>query len=117
MLEDLEDAVAAVLPRGMALRRLAARALSETDDRYGQAVEQTRESFVRTYEADFRSLLALFEKASAETAAAVDTALRAAEARTWDVEPGSPGPTEAQAARRGALASLLSTLRDIEGEA
>jgi hypothetical protein len=117
MLEDLEDAVASFLPRGMALRRLATRALSEADDRYGQAVEQTREGFVRAYEADFRSLLALFEKASAETAAAVDTALRAAEARTRDVEAGSPVPAEDLAARRGALVSLLSTLREIEGEA
>jgi GTP-binding protein EngB required for normal cell division len=117
MLEDLQDAAAAFLPRGMALRRLAARALSEADDRYGQAVEQTRESLVRVYEADFRSLLAVFEKASAETAAAVETALRAAEARIREAEDGSAGLAEAQTARRGALLSLLSTLREIEGEA
>jgi hypothetical protein len=117
MLEDLEDAVAAFLPRGMALGRLAARALSEADDRYGQAVEQTRESFVRAYETDFRSLLALFEKASAETAAAVEAALRAAEARMRGGEPGSAGLAEAPTARREALLSLLSTLREIEGEA
>jgi hypothetical protein len=117
MLEDLEDAVAAFLPRGIALRRLAARALSEADDRYGQAVEQTRESFVRAYETDFRSLLALFEKASAETAAAVEAALRAAEARMRGGEPGSAGLAEAPTARREALLSLLSTLREIEGEA
>jgi hypothetical protein len=101
----------------MALRRLAARALSEADDRYGQAVEQTRESLVRVFEADFRSLLAVFEKASAETAAAVETALRAAEARIREAEDGSAGLAEAQTARRGALLSLLSTLREIEGEA
>jgi hypothetical protein len=115
MLEDLEDTVAALLPRGMALRRLAARALVEADDRYGQAVEQTLEGFVRAYEADFRSLLALFEKAPGETAAALETALRAAETRTR--EAGSAGLADAQSARRGALLSLLASLRDVGGTA
>jgi hypothetical protein len=117
MLEDLEDALAAFLPRRMALRRLAARALSEADDRYGQAVEQTRDAFAGTYEADFRSLLALFEKVAAETAAGVETALRAAETRVREANAGAAGPGEAESARRGALLSLLSTLREIEGEA
>jgi hypothetical protein len=117
MLEDLEDALASFLPRGMALRRLAARALSEADDRYGQAVEQTRESFARVYDADFRSLLALFERAAAETAAGVEAALRAAEARMREAEPGAAGPPDAEAARRRALVSLLSTLHEVGGEA
>jgi GTP-binding protein EngB required for normal cell division len=116
MLEDLEDALAALLPRGLAVRRLAAKALAGADDRYGQAVEQTRDSFVRTYEADFRSLLALFEKASADTAAAVETALRAAESRMRPEEGGSAGPATPEGARRDALLSLLSGLREIEGE-
>jgi len=116
MLDDLEDTVASLLPRGIALRRLASRALSEADDRYGQAVEQTRESFVRIYEVDFRSLLALFEQASAETAAGVEAALRAAGARMEDATAGAAAVAEA-AARRHALASLLSGLREIEGEA
>ena len=117
MLEDLEDAVAAFLPRRMALRRLAARALSEADDRYGQAVEQSRESFLRAYEGDFRSLLVLFEKAAAETAAGVEAALRAAEARIADAKAGTAGVAETHTARRHALESLLSTLREIHGEA
>jgi len=117
MLEDLADAVAVFLPRGIALRRLAAKALKEADDRYGQAVEQTRESFARVYDADFRSLLVLFEKAAAETAAAVEAALRAAEARSRDSGGGSAGIAESQAARRDTLRSLLSALHEIEGGA
>ncbi len=116
MLEDLEDAVAALLPRRMALRRLATKALSEADDRYGQAVEQTRESFARAYEADFRSLLVLFERAAADTAAAVETALHVAELRMREVEAGSAGPAEES---RGwdSLRSLYAALLEIEGEA
>jgi GTP-binding protein EngB required for normal cell division len=110
----LEDAVAALLPRGMAPRRLAQRALSEADDRYGQAVEQTRESFARAYEADFRSLLEFFERAAAETAAAVETALRNAEAMMREVEAGSAGPAQAEPARQTALRSLYASLHEIE---
>jgi GTP-binding protein EngB required for normal cell division len=114
MLEDLEDAVAALLPRRPALRRLAAQAVEEADGRYGRAVEQTRESFLRAYEADFRSLIGAFEEVARETASGVEAALRAAEARVGEIERRSrdAGPTEE--ARRRTLQELQGALRQID---
>ena len=117
MLEGLEDAAAVFLPRRVALRRLAAQALDEADDRYGRAVEQTRESFWRAYDADFRSLMGSFEGVARETASAVETALRSAQARVGEIDRQAQGAGRTQEVRRRTLQELHGALRRIEGRA
>jgi GTP-binding protein EngB required for normal cell division len=117
MLEDLEDAAAALLPQGMALRRLARRALAEADDRYGQAVEQTRDSFSRAYEADFGLLLELFKKAAGETAAAIEAALHVAESRAREAQVSAAESAAADSDRQTELRSLRAVLHEIGSEA
>ena len=113
-LEDLEDAVSALLPRRLALRRLVARAVDEADGRYGRAVEQSRKSFMRAYEADFRGLIAQFSAAARQTASAVETALRAAEARIAAVEHGLRSEVNPLARRRVSLVELKRSLQVLE---
>jgi hypothetical protein len=110
MLDDLEDAVTALLPRRLALRRLAAKAVEDADGRYGGAVEQTRESFARAYEADFRTLIGAFEGVARETVSAVETALRAAQARVCDPDRQAQGAGRTEEARRSALQELQGGL-------
>jgi predicted ribosome quality control (RQC) complex YloA/Tae2 family protein len=117
MLEAFEDAVAALLPRRMALRRLAAQAVDVADGRYGRAVEQTRDSFLRAYDADFRSLTRRFDEVARETASAVDAALRAAQARVGEIDRQAQGAGRSEEARRRTLQELQGALRQIEESA
>jgi GTP-binding protein EngB required for normal cell division len=114
MLEGVEDAVAAFLPRRLALRRLAAQAVEEADGRYGRAVEQTRGSFLRAYEADFRTLVGAFEEVAGETASGVEAALRAAQAKVGEIDRLSQGTGQPEEARRRTLQRLQGALRQVE---
>jgi hypothetical protein len=78
LLEDLADAAARLLPRGIALRRLARQAREDADARYGIAVEQSRETFRRAYEEHFQGVLAAFQDAARGTARSIEAALAAA---------------------------------------
>jgi hypothetical protein len=114
LLDDLADAAARLLPRGAALRRLAAQAREEADSQYGAAVEQARETFVRAYEEHLRGLLARFEDSAAGTALAVEAALTAAECRAQSTEAERARFSDQAASRRSALAELRERLRRIE---
>ena len=114
MLEDLEDALLALLPRRLALRRLGRRAVEEADGRYGRAVEQSRESFSRGYEKDLRELLGRFTVAAAETASGVEAVLHAAEARVAEIERGRRDEGSPEEARRESLRQLGQKLHALE---
>jgi len=114
LLDDLEDAAAWFLPRGAALRRLAAEARSESEARYGRAVEQSRDGFSRAYEEHFRGLLAAFDAAARQTAGSVEAALSAAEERARALEAGTAEAAPSHLARRSALLELWATLCRME---
>ena len=114
MLDDLADAAARLLPRGAALRRLAAQAREEADAQYGRVVEQSRETFVRAYEEHFQGQLAGFEAGASRTAAALEAALAAAEARARAAEDEGQRPSDGDEARLAALRRLRDELRHVE---
>ena len=117
MLDELQDAAARLLPRGVALRRLAAQAREEADARYGRAVEQSRETFGRAYEEHFRGVLESFDEASKQAARVIAAALTAAEARATALETGSQAVAPLDVARARALQQLRGSLHDIDAEA
>jgi hypothetical protein len=112
MLDDVADAAARLLPRGAAMRRLAARAHDEAECRYGSAVESSRDALSREYEPHFRRLLRSFEECARETARAIEIALSAAESRARAVERGEAGNRD-EDERRDALRVLAERLRRI----
>jgi hypothetical protein len=112
MLDDVADAAARLLPRGAAMRRLAAHAYDEARCRYGSAVESSRDAFRREYEPHFRRLLRSFEECARETARAIEIALAAAESRARAVERGEAGNRD-EDERRDALRVLAERLRRI----
>ena len=114
LLDGLEDAVARLLPRGAALRRLAAQAREEAQVRYGQAVEQSRETFARAYEEHFAAVLASYEQATKQTARAVETALATAEGRARSLEAGRDAGPPVDEVKRVSLVDLCAALRRIE---
>jgi DNA-binding SARP family transcriptional activator len=114
LLDGLQDAAARLLPRGAALRRLAAQARDEAEVRYGQAVEQSRESFRRVYDEHFRTVLSAYEEALAQAARAVESALQAAEERAQAIESGRQASAPLDERRRDELRELLALLRRIE---
>jgi hypothetical protein len=116
LLDDLEDAAARLLPRGAALRRLAAQARNEADGGYGQAVEQSRGTFSQAYEEHFREVLTAHDQASKQTAVAVETALTAAEERARSLDADRRASAHADEIRRSTLAELRDFLRRLESE-
>jgi Dynamin family len=114
MLDELEDAAARLLPRGAALRRLAAQAREEADAGYGQVVEQSRETFSRAYEEHFASVLAGYDEMSKQTALGVESALAAAEERARSLEVDRRASAHADELRRAELTVLRESLRRIE---
>jgi GTP-binding protein EngB required for normal cell division len=114
LIEDLEDAAARLLPRGAAMRRLGAQARDEADTGYGQAVEQSRESFSRAYEEHFGAVLTAYDRAAEQTARAVETALAAAEERACSLDADRRASAQADELKRAALAGLRDSLRRIE---
>ncbi len=117
LLDDLQDAAARLLPRGAALRRLAALAREEAETRHGQAVEQSRDTFSRAYEEHFRGLLAAFDAGWKRTAATVEQGLAAAEERARRLEAGREGVETADVARGAELQELAAALRRIAEDA
>jgi hypothetical protein len=113
LLDDLQDAAARLLPRSAALRRLADQAREEAEARYGQAVEQSRETFSRAYEEHFRGLLAAFGEAWRRTAATIEAALAAAEDRARALETGRHDAAPFDTARSSRLQELRESLRQI----
>jgi GTP-binding protein EngB required for normal cell division len=116
LLDDLEDAAARLLPRGVALQRLAAQAREEADGGYGQAVEQSREGFSRAYEGHFAAVLTAYHQASKQTALAVETALAVAEERARSLDTDRRASARADELRRAALADLRDALKRIGSE-
>jgi hypothetical protein len=114
MLDELEDAAARLLPRGAALRRLAAQAREEVDAGYGQVVEQSRETFSRAYEEHFASVLAGYDETSKQTALGVENALATAEERAGSLEADRRASAHADELRRAELTALRESLRRIE---
>jgi hypothetical protein len=114
MLDELEDAAARLLPRGAALRRLAAQAREEADAGYGQVVEQSRETFSRAYEEHFASVLAGYDEMSKETAIGVENALAAAEERARSLEVDRRASAHADKLLRTELTALRELLRRLE---
>jgi GTP-binding protein EngB required for normal cell division len=116
LLDDLLDAATRLLPTAAALRRAAAQALDEADVRHSQAVERVREAFGRAYEVHFRTVLRAHDESARQTAAAVETALEAAEARTLARGTGEEASALAEQIRHAELHELLAGLQRIEGE-
>ncbi len=116
LLDGLLDAAARLLPRGAALRRLAAQARDEAEACYGQAVEQSRETFSRAYEEHFGAALAAYDECARQTASAVDKALEAAQHRAQALEASRLAGGEAEELHRAELRELLALLRAIETE-
>jgi Dynamin family len=113
LLDDFEDAAAWLLPRGAALRRLAARAREEAEGRYGGVVERSRDVFGRAYEGHFQSVLGAFIESSQQTARAIETALAVGEGRSRNLEARRASHSPADG-RRSALRDLRRRLGLIE---
>jgi GTP-binding protein EngB required for normal cell division len=113
LLDDLEDAVARLLPRRLALRRLAAQAREEAEALYGQAVEQSRDTFRRAYEEHFGRVLSGYDRVARQTALAVEAVLAEAERRARAPAEGGAMGAQADRLRRVSLVELLGSLRRI----
>jgi GTP-binding protein EngB required for normal cell division len=112
LLDDLEDAVARLLPRRLALRRLAAQAREEAEALYGQAVEQSRDTFRRAYEEHFGEVLSGYDRVARQTALAVEATLTEAERRARSLEERRVA-AEGDQRTRIALVELRDSLRRI----
>ena len=115
LLDDLEGAAARLLPKGAALRRLAAEAREEAEGRYGRAVEQSRDAFYRAYEEHFGALLAAYAQASEQAAVAVESALAVAEEQARSLDADRRANARADEQRRVELAHLRDSLKRLDG--